>query len=127
MVSPVEVRTHIIWLEDDGIVRVKVKPNIQIHLQDAQAAMRAVSGVCGGKRCPALVDMRGLVAMDREARLFFAGEETAKVESAAALVIDSPLSRAVGNFFMGLNKPIIPTRLFTSEAEGLAWLKGLMR
>jgi hypothetical protein len=71
--------------------------------------------------------MTGLVAMDREARLFFAGEETAKVESAAALIIDSLLSRAIGNFFMGLNKPIIPTRLFTSEAEALAWLKGLVR
>jgi hypothetical protein len=127
MVSPLEVRTHIIWLEDDGIVRVKVKPNIQIALQDAQVCIRAVSDVCGGKRHPALIDMRGLVGMDREARLYFAGEETAKVESAAALIIESPLSKAIGNFFMGLNKPIIPTRLFTSEAEALAWLKGLMR
>jgi hypothetical protein len=127
MVSPVEVRTHIIWLADDGILRVKVKPNIQITLRDAQVAMRAISDVCGGKRRPALVDMTGLVAMDREARLVFAGEETAKVESAAALIIDSLLSRAIGNFFMGLNKPIIPTRLFTSEAEALAWLKGLVR
>ncbi len=125
MVSPVEVRTTIIWLEDDGIVRVKVKPNIEISLQDAQAAIRAVSNVCGGKRCPALVDMRGLVGMDRGARLYFAGEETAKVESAAALIIESLLSKAIGNFFMGLNKPIIPTRLFTSEEEALAWLKGL--
>lgn len=125
MPSPVEVRTHLIWLEDDGIVRVKVKPNIEISLQDAQVAIRAVSNVCGGKRCPALVDMRGLVGMDRGARLYFAGEETAKVESAAALIIESPLSKAVGNFFMGLNKPIIPTRLFTSEEAALAWLKGL--
>ncbi|HLK99144.1 MAG TPA: hypothetical protein VK539_01100 [Myxococcaceae bacterium] len=125
MPSPVEVRTHLIWLEADGIVRVKVKPNIEISLQDAQAAIRAVSDVCGGKRCPALVDMRGLVGMDRGARLYFAGEETAKVESAAALIIESPLSKAVGNFFMGLNKPIIPTRLFTSEEEALTWLKGL--
>ena len=125
MAAPVEVRTHLIWLEDDGIVRVKVKPNIEISLQDAQAAIRAVSSVCGGKKTPALVDMRGLVGMDRGARLYFAGEETAKVESAAALIIESPLSKAIGNFFMGLNKPIIPTRLFTSEEEAIAWLKGL--
>jgi hypothetical protein len=127
MATPVEVRTHIIWLEDDGIVRVKVKPNIHITLQDAQVAMRAISEVCGGKTRPALVDMRGLVGMDREARLFFAGEETAKVEAAAALIIESPLSKAIGNFFMGLNKPIFPTRLFTSETEALAWLKGFLR
>ena len=127
MAAPVEVRTQTLWLEDDGIVRVKMKPNVQFSLQDAQATIRAISSVCGGKRCPALVDMRGLVSMDREARRYFAGEETAKVESAAALLIESPLSKAIGNFFMGLNKPIVPTRLFTSEAEALAWLKGFVR
>ncbi len=127
MGSPIDLRTQIIWLGDDGIVRVNLKPNIKIGLQDAQISMRAISDVCGGQRRPALVDMRGLIAMDREARLYFAGEETAKVESAAALLIDSPLSKAIGNFFMGLNKPIFPTRLFTSEAEALAWLKGFVQ
>jgi hypothetical protein len=33
------------------------------------------------------------------------------------------VARAIGNFFMGLNKPLIPTRLFTSEAEALGWLR----
>jgi hypothetical protein len=127
MAAPLEMRTLTIWLEGDGIVRLKLKPNVQITLQDVQASVRAVSELCGGKRSPALVDMRGLMSMDREARVFLAGEETAKVESAAALIIESPLTRAIGNFFMGLNKPLIPTRLFTSEAEALAWLKGFLQ
>jgi hypothetical protein len=127
MVSPVEVRTHLIWLGEDGIIRAKVKPHVKIDLQDAKVCMRVISEVCGGKRTPALIDMTGLVEMDREARLFFAGEETARVESAAALLINSPVARAVGNFFMGFNKPILPTRLFTSEAEALAWLKGFLK
>ncbi len=127
MASPLEMRCLTLWREDDGIVRMKVKPNMQVNLQDVQASVRAVSEVCGGKRCPILVDMRGLMSMDREARVFLAGEETAKVESAAALLISSPLTRAIGNFFMGLNKPLIPTRLFTSEAEALVWLKGFLQ
>lgn len=127
MAAPVEMSTLIIRLGDDGIVRVNVKPNAQISLQDAQISIRAIRELCGGKCTPVLVDMRGLAGIDREARLYFAGEETAKVESAAALIIESPLSKAIGNFFLGLNKPIIPTRLFTGEAEALAWLKGFVR
>jgi hypothetical protein len=127
MAAPLEMRCLTVWTEGDGIARMKLKPNMQVNLQDVQASVRAVSELCGGKRCPVLVDMRGLVSMDREARLYLAGEETAKVESAAALVIASPLSRAIGNFFLGLNKPLIPTRLFTSEAEALAWLKGFLQ
>lgn len=127
MVSPVEVRTHVIWLGDDGIVRAKVKPHVTITLEDGKACVHMMSQVCGGKQTPALIDMTGLVAIERDARLYFAGEETARVESAAALLINSPVARAIGNFFMGLNKPIVPTRLFTSEEEALAWLKGFLR
>ncbi len=38
----------------------------------------------------------------------------------------APLSRAIGNIFMGLNKPDFPLRLFTSDAEALAWLTGFL-
>jgi len=37
----------------------------------------------------------------------------------------SPLSRAVGNIFLGVNRPLVPCRLFTSEPQALAWLRGL--
>jgi len=121
--QPVEVRTQVIWRDGDGIIRVKIKPRIDLNLADAQEALSAIRVLCEGQRRPVLVDITELKSMDREARTFFAGQETAQVESAAALVVHSPLTRAIGNFFMGLNKPLFPTRLFTSEAEALAWLK----
>ncbi|WP_375768213.1 STAS/SEC14 domain-containing protein [Archangium gephyra] len=121
--SQVEVRTQTIWLDDEGIVRARLKPGIHIGLGDAQEAVRAIGELAQGRRSRVLVDMREILSMDREARMYFAGEETAKVESAVAIFIRSPLSRAIGNFFMGLNKPLFPTCLFTSEEEALAWLK----
>jgi hypothetical protein len=45
--------------------------------------------------------------------------------SAFAIIIQSPLSRVIGNFFMGLNKPRVPARLFKSEKEAVKWLKEL--
>lgn len=127
MEAPVEVRSQSIWRDGDGIIRAKVKPGIEIGLEDAREAVRAIAGLCEGIQRPVLVDMSALRAMDRAARLYFAGPETAQVESAAALIVSSPLARAIGNFFMGLNKPLFPTRLFTSEAEALAWLKTFLR
>ena len=121
--AQVEVRSQTLWLDSDGIVRAKLKPHLHIGLGDAQEAVRAIRELCQGRRSPVLVDMTDLQAMDREARVYFAGAETAQVESAVAILVRSPLSRAIGNFFMGLNKPLFPTRLFTSEEEALAWLK----
>ena len=43
--------------------------------------------------------------------------------TAVALVVDTPVSRVLGNFYLGLSKPHIPSRLFNDEAEALDWLK----
>lgn len=40
-----------------------------------------------------------------------------------ALLIGSPVSRMIGNFFLGINRLRVPVRLFSDEAEALEWLK----
>jgi hypothetical protein len=119
----VETQTQLIWLDDDGIVRATAKPNSVMTLQDAKEHILTVAGLCAGIRRPVVVDMTGHNALNREARKYFAGPETAKVESAAALVVRSPMARAIGNFFLGFDKPLIPTRLFTSEEEATQWAR----
>ena len=123
MSTEIELRSQWIRLGEDGIVYIKTKPRVDMDRADAEEGIRACGAMCGGKLRPALVDLSNLKSMTREARLYFAGPETAAAQSAAALVIKSPLTKAIGNFFMGLNKPLIPTRLFTSETEALVWLR----
>jgi hypothetical protein len=73
------------------------------------------------------VDLRGArQAATREAREAYAAEGHQYV-SAAAVLIDNPVSRVIGNFFIGLNRPRLPMRLFVSEAEALAWLQTFLR
>jgi hypothetical protein len=67
--------------------------------------------------------MQGIKSITREARAYYAGPDTAKVSTACALVVKSPMAKAVGNFFMGLNQSMVPTRLFNSEAQALEWLQ----
>ena len=81
-----------------------------------------IASLCMGRRRPVLVDMTDVRSMNRDARMYYAGPETAAVECAAALLVGSPLTSVIGNFFLGLNKPLIPTRLFTREEEALTWL-----
>ena len=119
----VHTRVEQLWLDDEGILHVVVKPGAEIHLDDAKETVAQLDRLAGGKRRPVLVDMTHLRSMDRDARLHVAGPATAKVEIAAALLVGSPLAKAVGNFFMGINKPLIPTRLFTSQEDAIAWLR----
>ncbi len=69
-----------------------------------------------------LIDMTSVTEMSKEARDYFANERTASIQRATALLIGSPVSRVIGNFFMGLNKPISPTKLFTDPGKAIQWL-----
>ena len=69
-----------------------------------------------------LVDMTRVTEISKEARDYFANERTASIQRATALLTDSPVSRVIGNFFMGLNKPISPTRLFRDPQKAIQWL-----
>ncbi|HEY6177021.1 MAG TPA: hypothetical protein VIX73_21340 [Kofleriaceae bacterium] len=112
---------------DDGIVRMTMQPGVyDLELTDAREVIQAVNSLSGGVRRPVLVDLREVRSMSRDCRKYFAGPETAAAEAAAALLVVSPIARAIGNFFMGLNKPLLPTRLFTSEADALTWLRGFV-
>jgi hypothetical protein len=127
MAQRCDTRSQIISLGEDGVVRMTMQSGVfDLELADAQEVIRAVNTMCGGVRRPVLVDLRGLRSMTRECRKYFAGPETAEAESAVALLVMSPVARAIGNFFMGLNKPLVPTRLFTSEPEAVVWLSGFV-
>ena len=125
--TKIRTRTADVWMEADGIVRFKSLPNSVHKLEDAVENVRAGAIASNGVCVPCLVDLRIVHSMAREARMYYAGEETAKWESAAALIISSGAGRMLGNFFMGLNKPLFPTKLFTDENEALNWLKGLRK
>ena len=69
-----------------------------------------------------LIDMTAVHQISKEARDYFANERTASIQRATALLIGSPVSRVIGNFFLGLNKQISPTRLFTDPQKAIQWL-----
>lgn len=110
---------------EDGIVRTKVKRDAEVVIEDAMENSKAVNAFYVDAKFPLLIDARGIKSISREARSFFTtnGRETSTM--AFGILIDSSVSKVVGNFFLGINKPAVPTKLFTNEAEALKWLKSL--
>ena len=122
----IETRTAKVWLDEEGICRIISFHDVGINLGDIKEINRAQKRVSGSKKTPVFNDIRGVNSVSREARLFTASADASKVSKAAALLIGSPVSRVIGNFFLGINRPPYPTRLFTSEAEAIKWLKGFL-
>lgn len=119
----IEVSKFYTWMGNDGIARTQVKPGAEISLSDARENTAAVEKLYKGYKFPLLVDTRKVSYVSKEARDHFSIGDRDTVVNSFALVINSPLSRIIGNFFMGLNKPSVPMKLFNSEQEAVKWLK----
>ncbi len=115
-----------LWVGEDGICRIIHAPGAEVRLQDAQETMVAYLKLNDGERLPLFIDTKTMKSISREARHFYAGEEAAKCASAVALIVGTPVSKVLGNFYLGLSNPHLPSRLFTSEDEALEWLKGYL-
>ncbi len=117
-------RCAMISLGEDGIVRFTISAGADETLDEAREVVAAVAKIGKGKKRPVLADARGVNSATREARRYYAGEEAAKVAGAAAVLVGSPISRMIASFFVSINRPDFPVRLFTSESEAMEWLKG---
>ena len=87
-------------------------------------AQERVRDELGKEKTRVLIDMRLAKRITREARAYYANERTASIQRATALLVDSPISTTIANFFLGLNRPLCPTRMFTDADRAAAWLAG---
>jgi hypothetical protein len=109
------------WLRPDGIVQLVWNPRVHILDADAKDATAAMARLTGSRRAGLLVNAHNTLSMERSAREEFV--QRADLVTAVALVVATPLSRLMGNFFIAVNSPTAPTRLFDDEESALAWLE----
>ncbi|HXU72617.1 MAG TPA: hypothetical protein VN947_25015 [Polyangia bacterium] len=74
-----------------------------------------------GRPCAVIVHLASLTSQDAEARRVYAAAMVPASFFAASLVVTSPISRAIGSFFLGLSRPAVPTRMWPDFAKAIAW------
>lgn len=80
-----------------------------------------------GQRAGVVVFMDPLVAQDAAARVVYRDAPDPAFIACYALVGGTAFGRAVGSIFLGLNRPRVPTRLFGTLGDALAWARGQRR
>lgn len=110
-----------LWVDENGILRSEVFP-VYLTYEHALAAINGMKKLTSGVKSPILVDMRNAIGTSNEARKCYSGSEGGEIITACAMLIESPLSRIMGNFYLGINKTTFPFKLFTNEAKALEWL-----
>lgn len=74
------------------------------------------------KSYPLIANIRSIKFSRKKAREFFASEKGCEGIIAAALLVDNTLGSMIGNFFIKVNNPRVPSKAFSNEIDAKKWL-----
>jgi len=118
-----ETKTARIALNDQGLLIVRIKDGAYQSLADAKVNLALAVSETRGERRPLLIDIRKAQPLEADARHHYSGQTLVERFSALALLIEgSPFGRMMGNVYLRIARPGIPTQLFSDEGRALEWL-----
>lgn len=111
------------WIED-GIIYNRYKPEVnKITIDIAKRIVEDRLKVSNGVTRPGFVDLTNAISIDKPARRYLSMGESMKYLSASAILVKNEITKLGGNIYIRIDKPRIPTKLFTSEEQAVAWLE----
>jgi hypothetical protein len=123
-VSAIETKISRIELVEGRIVVARISDAVQT-LEDARENFTACRRLAQPGPKPVLVDIRAARPLSPEVRHLYMGESLDSSFAALALLVrGTPLGLMVGNVYLRIARPGIPTRIFADERKALDWLRG---
>jgi hypothetical protein len=123
-----DTRTARITLNEHGTVVVRIRKDAHQSLDDARENLAGALSETGGTKRPLLIDIHGAQPLAADVRHHYSGQTLVDGFSALALLIDSsPLGRMMGNVYLRVARPGIPTQLFSDEDGAQEWLNQYRR
>jgi hypothetical protein len=111
-------------MDADGVLYQDYPDGAEISIEDSLEELEIYQTTyCKDVKRPIVVDISNIKTVSKESRDIYSSEEMGKTISAAALIVSNPVSRILGNFYMGISKTRMPVRMFARTEEAKNWLK----
>ena len=121
-----QIETQYVKLRlQDGILFGQFATNIHMNLEIAKHCVETRINFIKHTSYPFVIDLRGIRSISKEAREYM-GKEGSQYVTAGALLTNSFLAKTLGNFFLAINTPKVPSKLFDDEEKAIEWLKQFM-
>jgi hypothetical protein len=120
------MRNADVVLGEDDVLRVIVHEGADVTADDIRAYLAARMELAP-HRVAVIIDQRRIRTMTREAQEVATEGAEKRPTIAVAILIGSPVAVMIANFFIIFGKPHYPTKLFTNEADALAWFAEVRR
>ncbi len=119
----VEIEEAIVSLREDGIVHVHFKKYVEITVELQGRMYDIYNEICGNGHKPFLFTADEFFSITKEARDNAIIMEGLYPGSASAVLATSLAYKLVANFYLIVNKPKSPYKVFNNEEDAVEWLK----
>ena len=118
--------THDIQLMDNGIMVIHNFDKREQTVEDQKKLIEIIGEMTGKKRIPMLHTFAQFSLPGKEVREFWASDATCLYSKADAFIAASIGQRILGNFYLKIEKPSRPSRLFSDTTKAMEWLKAFI-
>ena len=121
------IRTNVfdVWKLKDNLLFLRPKDNYVIDEDDMKALNEAIGSTFGKTKFFNIVEFGAYNNVTQEARRYAATEESNQYTLADAYIIKSLALKIMGNFYLKVDRPPVPTRLFKDFESALEWLESI--
>jgi len=114
---------YYLYLRADGIIYVSISPEKEETVELAKKMVKKMGEIVNYKQAPILFKHQDFALPGKANRDYWATKEACPYSKAEAFIINSIALQLIANFYLKINKPERPTKMFTHEEEAIKWLK----
>lgn len=118
-----QLKSYSISLREDGLIQIDINAEAEVTLEEVIEGTDYIMSVVEDRKFPVLFIAKEFSVPSSESRDYLAKKESLPYSLADAYVICSFPQKLIGNFYLKVNKPGRPTKIFTDKDEAIKWLK----
>lgn len=123
IVKEIDFKTVHISLKSNGIVYVLFKDHCLINIELQTKLQELYRDITGGKLMPFIFLAAEYVSVTKEAKENAIHIEDQSMCGASAVVVDTLAYKLIANFYLKVNKPKRPYKVFSNESDAVKWLQ----
>lgn len=96
---------------------------MKLDLVAAKSATEFRKKVLNGKKIAVIVYISSVKHVDKAARQYISSPQAGEDLHALGVILNNPVTRMMGNFFLKFHQPEYPFRFFSNTEEAMQWIK----
>lgn len=114
-----------VFQREDGIIEIDCRDNFEYEIQHIKENLALIKKLTGNKKALVLNCSKPYTTVTKEVRDYVASAPHKDFIKGEAFVIHTIGQAILGNFYLRVNKPVVPARFFKNKTDAENWLKKL--